>query len=306
VSLLVVGSIALAVWRRRSRSAALESPSLSAEEIPEITSDRKLQTLDPRAEKQRHRGIVVSIVLTVVALFTLLTESISTSNALESLDSGKQIRVEIVGRQWWWYVRYLDPQPANVFATANELRVPVGYNVRLQLSTADVIHSFWAPNLQGKRDLIPGRQNALTLRATKPGRYRSQCAEFCGGAHAQMAMWIVVESRSSFEAWRAQQRKSARPPQTDAEREGLAVFLSKQCATCHAIGGTDAQSHVGPDLTHFASRIGLAAASYPNRRGYLAGWLLVAQALKPHAQMPNLELEPAELHALLAYLESLQ
>jgi cytochrome c oxidase subunit 2 len=121
-----------------------------------------------------------------------------------------------------------------------------------------------------------------------------------------MAMWIVVEPREQFEAWSARQRTSAREPQSDLEREGRSVFLRRACATCHAISGTDAQATVGPDLSHFGSRLGLAAASYPNGRGFLAGWLLGAQELKPQTHMPNLTLEPHELHALLAYLESLQ
>jgi cytochrome c oxidase subunit 2 len=306
VTVVVLASVAIAIWRRRARSGAPEAPAVDTEELGEQPPARELRSLDPRSEKQRRRAVIASTVLTVIALFVLLVESIGTTNALESLDAGPQVEVLVTGNQWWWQVRYLDPDPAKVFTTANELHVPVGKNVRLQLMASDVIHSFWAPNLQGKRDLIPGHTNTLVLRADKPGRYRSQCAEFCGAEHALMAMWIVVEPQTNFEAWLAHQRTSAREPQTEFEREGQSVFLRNQCATCHSIAGTTAQSNVGPDLTHLGSRIGLAAASYPNRRGYLAGWMLGAQALKPLAHMPNLELAPHDLQALLAYLESLQ
>jgi cytochrome c oxidase subunit 2 len=154
-------------------------------------------------------------VLTVIALFVLLSESIGTTNALDGWSTRGALQIQVTGKQWWWQVRYLDADPTRVFSTANELHLPAGRTVRLRLAASDVIHSFWAPNLQGKRDLIPGRENTLVLRADKPGRYRSQCAEFCGTQHARMAMWIVVEPREQFEAWSARQRTSAREPQSD-------------------------------------------------------------------------------------------
>jgi cytochrome c oxidase subunit 2 len=306
VAVLVWGSVLLAVWRRRARQAELAAPALTADELPKEAVAHETRRLDVRPEARRRNKIVVSTVLTLLALFVLLAESISSSNALEALSSSEGLRVEVTGKQWWWQIRYLDDRPERVFSTANELHIPLGQNVRLQLSAADVIHSFWAPNLQGKRDLIPGHDTELVLRADRPGRYRSQCAEFCGGAHAQMALWIVAEPRAQFEAWSARQRQNAHEPDTDQQREGREVFLRAPCAMCHAIQGTTAQSRVGPDLTHFGSRIGLAAATFPNRRGYLGGWLLGAQALKPTAHMPNLTLPARDLHALLAYLESLQ
>ncbi|HKU39314.1 MAG TPA: cytochrome c oxidase subunit II [Polyangiales bacterium] len=306
VALLVAGSVVLAVLRRRTRQASPESPALSPDELPAELPARSFRRLAAQPEARRRRSVVVSTVLTAIALVGLLVESISTGNALESLSGGDALPIEVTGKQWWWQVRYLDAQPTRVFSTANELHIPVGRNVRLQLVASDVIHSFWAPNLQGKRDLIPGHDSSLVLRADRPGRYRAQCAEFCGGAHAQMSLWIVAEPPAVFEAWAAQQRKSAREPETELQHAGKLVFLRAACPACHTIQGTTAQSKVGPDLTHLASRIGLAAATYPNRRGYLGGWLLDAQALKPSNHMPNLSLAPRDLHALLAYLESLQ
>jgi cytochrome c oxidase subunit 2 len=306
ISVVVVATVLVALWRRRSRSGTLEAPAVDHRDLTSEPLARELRRLDPRRETQHHRAVLGSTVLTVIALFVLLSESIGTTNALDGWSSRGALEIQVTGKQWWWQIRYLDADPTRVFSTANELHLPAGRTVRLQLAASDVIHSFWAPNLQGKRDLIPGRENTLVLRADKPGRYRSQCAEFCGSQHARMAMWIIVEPREQFEAWSARQRTSAREPQSDLEREGRSVFLRRACATCHAISGTGARATVGPDLSHFGSRVGLAAASYPNRRGFLAGWLLGAQELKPRAHMPNLTLEPHELHALLAYLESLQ
>ncbi len=306
VSALVVVTVLSAVWRRRSRAGTPEPPALDTAELGDERPARELRSLDATREKRHHRAVVVSTCLTVLALFVLLSESISTTNALDGWSTRGALQIQVTGKQWWWQVRYLDAEPSRVFTTANELHLPVGRTAKLQLSASDVIHSFWAPNLHGKRDLIPGRENTLVLRGDKPGRYRSQCAEFCGSEHALMSMWIVIEPLDQFEAWRARQRANGREPRTELEREGLSVFLHRSCATCHAVAGTPAGGTIGPDLTHFGSRLGIAAASYPNRRGYLAGWLLGAQGLKPLAHMPNLTLEPRELHALVAYLESLQ
>ncbi|HKP62885.1 MAG TPA: cytochrome c oxidase subunit II [Polyangiales bacterium] len=302
----VLCSVALAIIKRRTRSSGLTTPALAAEEMPEREPMRQIAPLDAGREKRGRARIILSTVLTAIALIVLLAESISTSNALEALSGGQHIEIQVTGRQWWWQVRYLDPEPTRVFNTANELHLPLGHSVRLRLSAADVIHSFWAPNLQGKRDLIPGHDNDLVLRVDRPGRYRMQCAEFCGGAHAQMAMWIVAEPRADYEAWCTQQRQSAREPVTELQREGRAVFLRAQCPTCHTISGTSAQANWAPDLTHAGSRIGIGAASFPNRRGFLAGWLLGAPAMKPAVHMPRLTLPARDLQALVAYLESLQ
>ena len=300
---LVMGSVLGAILVRRS---APEPPALRAALLPEHPAVETLRRLDEPREQRARRGVIWASAATWLALFLLLLESIFASNRLTALDEGPALQVEVTGKQWFWQVRYLDADPSKVFTTANELHVPVGHNVRLQLASADVIHSFWAPSLHGKRDLIPGRTNELTLRPEREGRYRSQCAEFCGTAHAQMALWVVVESQAAFEAWRERQRAPARAPQSDLAREGQQVFLRGACASCHSISGTAAQASAGPDLSHLASRSELAAASLPNRRGYLAGWLLNAPELKPGAHMPEVRLAPRELQALLAYLEELE
>lgn len=148
--------------------------------------------------------------------------------------------------------------------------------------------------------------DSLVIRAERVGRYRSQCAEFCGTAHAQMALTVVVEPQAAYEAWLDAQRAPAREPQSELAREGRNVFLNRPCVTCHAISGTNAQANVGPDLSHLASRTELAAATFPNRRGHLAGWILDAPDLKPGVHMPDIKLSARDLQALLAYLEELE
>jgi cytochrome c oxidase subunit 2 len=303
VAILVLIAVMLAVFRRRARQDALELPALLDDALPARATQHPLRRLEPGPEARKLRVVVGSTAATLLALFVLLGESISTSNALALLDTQDALEIEVTGKQWWWQVRYLDSEP---FVTANEIHLPVGRSVRFKLMAADVIHSFWVPNLHGKRDLIPGRENTLILRADKPGRYRSQCAEFCGHAHAQMALWVVVESAADFEAWAVRQRMAAPEPTTELARSGQEVFMRSPCVMCHAISGTLAQSNVGPDLTHVASRLSLAAGSYPNRRGQLAGWLLDSQAMKPGSHMPNITLPAADLHALIDYLETLR
>jgi cytochrome c oxidase subunit II len=307
VAILVIATVVMAIWRRRSRFVVREEPALADDELePHVTPAITLRRLDPAHEDKSRRRIVIASAITLLALFVLLGESVATSNALDARTPADALELQINAKQWWWEIRYLDAQASRGFVTANELHIPVGRSVRLQLMASDVIHSFWAPNLQGKRDLIPGHVNTLLLQADRPGRFRAQCAEFCGGPHAQMALWIVAEQPTEFEAWSAHQRQSAQEPKTELGRAGRDVFMRAPCATCHAINGTEAQSSVGPDLTHFASRIGIGAASFPNRRGYLGGWMVGAQGMKPGCRMPNIEIGADDLQALLTFMEGLR
>jgi cytochrome c oxidase subunit II len=245
-------------------------------------------------------------VITVIVLFVMLGRSVLTGYALDQLPTEDALEIEVTGHQWWWQVHYRDADPSQGITTANEIHIPVGRPVVLALASSDVVHSFWVPSLHGKRDLVPGHVNTLTLRADRPGVYRGQCAEFCGQAHALMALWVVAEPAAAFEAWRAAQRKTPPAPETPETKRGQQVFLGGPCVLCHTVAGTSAQSNAGPDLTHFASRKSLAAASLPNTRGHLAGWLLNAQSLKPGSTMPNIGLSADDLHALIAYLETLR
>jgi cytochrome c oxidase subunit 2 len=229
-----------------------------------------------------------------------------TSRALARLPLKGAVNITLIGHQWWWEARYRDEDASREFSTANELHIPVGRPVIVTLLSNDVIHSLWIPNLQGKKDLIPGRTATLRLRADKPGVYRGQCAEFCGLEHALMALQVVAEPNQGYEAWAARQRQPAPDPGSALTQRGQQVFLSTSCVMCHTIGGTTAGGRLGPDLTHLASRATIAAGMFPNNRGHLAGWIADPQALKPGVNMPANSLPPDDLQALLAYLETLK
>ena len=214
--------------------------------------------------------------------------------------------MRVTGHQWWWQVDYQDPIHSRRLTTANEIHVPVGRRVRLEVRSADVIHSFWAPNLHGKIDLIPGYGGATSFRADRAGVYRGRCAEYCGLQHAKMDFVIVAEPPERFAAWYEAQLRSAPAPADTLQQKGQQVFLSKGCALCHTIRGTPAGSRVGPDLTHLASRRTIAAGTLPNTRGHLAGWVSDPQKIKPGVKMPPNQLASDELHALLDYLQSLK
>lgn len=209
-------------------------------------------------------------------------------------------RIEIVGKRWWWEVRYRDDEGRVVAATANEIHVPVGERTIVRLSSDNVNHSFWAPAVQGKTDLIPGRTNRIYLQPTRVGTYPGQCAEFCGIQHALMLFRVVAQPRAEFDAWLAHQAE----PAVDAA--GFDVFARQGCAECHTIRGTAADGTKGPDLTHLASRETIASGVLPNTRGNLGGWITDTQNVKPGALMPATRMPPHDLHALLDYLEALR
>jgi cytochrome c oxidase subunit 2 len=208
------------------------------------------------------------------------------------------VRIEVVGEQWWWRVRYLDAEGRADFETANEIRIPVGKPVLLELRSADVIHSFWVPSLAGKLDMIPGRTNRLHLLADRAGEYRGQCAEYCGGPHAFMALFVVAQDEQAFETWVRNQRA----PSTSTNE----LFL-RHCAGCHTVRGTPAAGTRGPDLTHVGSRLTIGAALLPMNRGAVAGWIASSQHLKPGNLMPSFaHFGGEELRALADYVEGLR
>ena len=272
----------------------------------------------PASERTGARWMVIAgialptVVLLVVLVATLRTLSaiVPPENAIAAAGDHPprpgEIAIEVVGRQYWWEVRYLDAVPGRVFETANELRIPVGRPVQLRLRSNDVIHSFWVPGLQGKLDLVPGRVNVLALQADRPGVWRGQCAEFCGVQHAKMAFTVVAEPAERFEAWRERQRLPAPVPADSVARADAGVFLASGCVLCHAVRGTPAGGDLGPDLTHVASRLTLAAGVLPRSTGNLYGWIADPQAHKPGSGMPPLPLAPAELHAVVRYLSTLR
>jgi cytochrome c oxidase subunit II len=304
VVLLVWAFVLVALIRRRDGDA---TPALDEETLAEVKPAQPVRTLPRAGERRRLQWVSGFTGLTVVTLLVLLVESVASGDRIASLSRQHAVHIELTGHRWWWGARYMDDQDhSKIFATANELHIPVGRPVELTLRSADVIHSFWVPNLSGKRDLIPGRTTHLLLRADQAGTYRGQCAEFCGHAHAEMALSVVAEPQAKYEAWAAQQRQNAPDPSSPEAQRGRDVFMSGPCVMCHSIAGTPAQSGQGPDLTHVASRKRLAAETLPNTRGHLAGWVLNAPNLKPGTQMPSITLPADDLHALLAYLETLR
>jgi len=243
---------------------------------------------------------------TVVILIALLAASVWTTRSTAALQASNAVSVAVTGHQWWWEVEYEDAVASRRVVTANELHIPVNRPVVLKVTSRDVIHSFWAPNLQGKRDLIPGYTTAIWMQAARVGTFRGQCAEFCGLQHAHMAFDVVAEPEGAFERWLDKMREPARPPATDEERRGQDVFMTARCAGCHTILGTDARGQTAPDLTHIASRRALAAGTLPNTPEHLAMWILDPQASKPGNQMPPNVLAADDLRALVDYMRTLK
>lgn len=226
--------------------------------------------------------------------------------AVVDVDAGSGLRILVTGERWWWRVEYVTPDGRR-FESANELRLPVGRPVPVLLASADVIHSFWAPKLAGKLDMIPGRVNTLTLTATEPGVSRGQCAEYCGGAHALMAFYVVAMPPDEFASWLAHAAGPAAAPTEPPATNGQALFMTHGCGGCHAVRGTAAAGTIGPDLTHVGSRLSLGAGILPNDPEAFAHWIRDNQHVKPENLMPPFRIfDDAELAQLAAYLDHLE
>ncbi|HCO03451.1 MAG TPA: cytochrome c oxidase subunit II [Actinobacteria bacterium] len=246
------------------------------------------------------RNLVIGggVVFPVLILSVLWVMTLHDMAALSAPTRPARLTVQVEGYQWWWRVSY----PGQGIVTANEIHVPTGQPVRVVLTTNDVNHSFWVPQLVGKTDLIAGRTTSLWLQADNAGVYRGQCAEYCGLQHANMAFYVVAQSPADFRAWASNEAAAA--PATDPA--GQSVFENAPCAACHTIRGTTAHGTFGPDLTHFGSRMTIGAGTVPNNRGYLGGWIVNAQSIKPGSLMPPIQLSAADEQQLIDYLESLK
>lgn len=286
--LVVIGMTGAAIWRgRRSHSQ---------------TDGTKIAPESPGLD----RGFLLWGCAIVAGLTLLITASFLVDRSLAAARSRQALDVRVTGHQWWWRLQYRDPRTGAWIETANELHLPVGRTIRVALGSADVIHSFWVPNVAGKMDLVPGRINQLDLTPLREGWFRGQCAEFCGLQHAHMAFDVKVESEAAFDTWLAEQARTSIAVTGPVVERGRAIVTGAQCASCHTIRGTDAAGRAGPDLTHVASRRSIAAGTLPFSRGALQGWIIQPQALKPGTLMPAVALEPGDADAAASYLETLR
>lgn len=247
---------------------------------------------------------MAGIALPVVVLTALLVYGLWLTSSLSDEIEGDEMRVRVTGEMWWWRVAYLDDEGQPVSHDANELHIPVGQPVVLELESGDVIHSFWVPRLSGKLDMIPGRRNLMRIQADEPGVYGGQCAEYCGGPHALMGFVVVAHEPAAFARLMTERTAREQAPAPGAASQGAELFQTTGCAACHRIAGTDANGLAGPDLTFMGARRTVGAGILPNNTGTLMGWIGNSQAIKPNNRMPPYPvLSREELQAITAYLE---
>ena len=243
------------------------------------------------------------IAFPLIVLTLLLIWGLSLTRDLSDPIRGDELRVRVTGEMWWWRVAYLDANGNAVLHDANELHIPAGKPVVLELESADVIHSFWVPRLSGKLDMIPGRRNLMRIQADRPGVFGGQCAEYCGGPHALMGFTVIAHDPATFA--RLIQQRQASEQRPSAPAPGARLFAQAGCAACHRIAGTTANGAAGPDLTYVGARRTLGAGILPNNRGTMMGWIGNSQAIKPNNRMPSYTmLSNEQLTALAAYLET--
>ncbi len=288
--------MALTLWTLTRRHPRVAQEPLETSHKPSSQTETRL-----------HHVVTGATIVTVIILFVLLVASIGTGKSISELaNKNNGLTIEVTGNQWWWQIRYANSDPSQIVVTANEIHIPVGRPVQIRGMSNDVIHSFWIPNLHGKRDLIPSRTTTEWIEADHPGRYRGQCAEFCGLQHAHMAVWVIAEPEEKFDSWMKAQLQPAVTPSDPVRQHGQQVFLNNACIFCHQIRGTTAAGQNAPDLTHFGSRIGIAANTVPNTKGNLAGWIVDPQSMKPGNHMATIALNSTDLDPLTDYLESLK
>jgi cytochrome c oxidase subunit 2 len=253
----------------------------------------------------RRTIIGLGLVFPTVTLFGLFIGITSSARGLMA-DASTKADIKVTGEQWWWRVRYTTHNGATV-ESANEVRIPVGQPVIFELSSADVIHSFWIPALGGKIDMIPGRTTRLKLTAERAGIYRGQCAEYCGGPHALMAFKVVAMDPDDHAAWLARQRQPAVPGASEADKSGAALFLAAGCGACHTIDGTAAKGQIGPNLSRLGSRISVGIDQNPVSRANIVHFLVAGQSIKPRNHMPEFDfLSTDQRNAIAQYLLELK
>lgn len=255
---------------------------------------------------QFHGHTLLEIAWTLAPALILVAIFIPTAQAIFQVDqppedAAEALKVEVIGHQWWWRFNY----PDLGITTANEMHVPVDRRVELELSSNDVIHSYWVPRLGGKRDVFPGRNTNLWFTPDSTGTYSGACAEYCGTSHALMKTRVVVQDSADFREWVRHQEQPAEAPTDSLASDGRDVFM-RVCIACHTVEGTPAQSEIGPDLTHVASRKTIAAGIAENTPENMARWLRHPQQVKPGNKMEIPQLTEDQIEALVAYLETLE
>lgn len=237
---------------------------------------------------------------TLILIFTLIWSLQSSIKIGKMNQEEADLNIKVTAHQYWWEVEYPD---YNII-TANEIYVPVGANVKFELISKDVIHSFWIPNVHGKLDMLPDHKTFISMNVEKAGRYRGQCAEFCGVQHALMAFPLVALEENEFNQWLSKHQKIEA---VEKDSLGKEIYYRESCHTCHAIKGTEFVGQVGPDLTHIASRLTLGAGTIPNNRETLKAWIRDSQSIKPYNRMPSYKTLPEkDMELLLDYLEGLR
>ena len=288
VFLLVTGLTLYFAWRFKYRGASGEPPQIFGNARDEI----------------------IWMVLALALLVFLFGMAWATMNKIDpEAGQGATPDLIVTGRQWFWqaqYPRRSNPTGLGVVRAANEIHIPTGKKLLLQVSSGDVIHDFWAAQLGRKMDAVPGQQDRMWIQADKPGTYLGACAEFCGAEHAWMRFTVVAQTPQDFEAWLSRQSQQASPNLTGTAAQGAALFASQGCGACHEVRGLGAKGNVGPDLTHFASRSLMAGGVLTTRPGDVVTWLRNPDAVKPGTHMPNFHLNDAQLEQLTAFLETLK
>jgi cytochrome c oxidase subunit 2 len=246
-------------------------------------------------------AVAPALIIAGVFVYTVLVQG-----AIASPPTRPAMTVHIVGHRWWWDVAYDVDGAVGGVHTPNELHLPIGEPVRVELDAHDVIHSFWVPQLAGKTDVIPGQTNVMWIEARVAGTYRGECAEYCGAQHTNMNLAVVAEDSARFRSWLADQRANAAVPRDSEPVTGAHVFAQLGCQACHMLRGKPTAGVEGPDLTHVASRLMLGAGLMSNNPGNMAGWVSNAPALKPGIEMPAVAMSAGQMRALLAYLEVLR
>lgn len=248
----------------------------------------------------------IEILWTVVPLILVSLFFVLTLRSMREINlpftKGQKPDIVIIAHQWWWDMRY----PKEKVITANELHIPVGKRLLMLVESADVIHDWWVQDLGRKIDAIPGRLNYTWIEADSARTYEGACSEYCGMQHAWMRIKVIAESQADFDKWVAHQQEIPPVPSDSVGREGARFFQEKTCANCHAIAGTPAQAHIGPDLSHIATRETILSGMLPNTRENLSKWLKDPQKVKEGAHMPDFMLSKQEINALVTYLEELK